>query len=112
MLAHQITIQFHKRAGRAISNFATTMAPADSDLAQQATRDPYLFDCVGNVEICAERDLEDALVDHVGKFLLELGQGFAFVGRQVRLEIGEEEFALLSFEAEVTCLRARRVTPR
>ena len=51
MLAHQITIQFHKRAGRAISNFATTMAPADSDLAQQATRDPYLFDCVGNVEI-------------------------------------------------------------
>jgi len=105
VLAHQITMRFHERAGRAITNFAATMPPADSDLAQQATRDPYLFDFVGNADIRRERDLEQALVDHVGKFLLELGQGFAFVGRQVRLEIGEDEFFcdLLFYHLKLRC---------
>src|SRR5664279_5193039 len=105
ILAHQITMRFHERAGKAITNFATTMPPADSDLAQQATRDPYLFDFVGNADIRRERDLEQALVDHVGKFLLELGQGFAFVGRQVRLEIGEDEFFcdLLFYHLKLRC---------
>ena len=81
------------------------MTPADSDLGQQATRDPYLFDFVGDVEIRAERDLEAALVDHVGKFLLEPGQGFAFVGRQVRLEIGDDKFFcdLLFYHMKLRC---------
>ena len=68
-------MRFHERAGKEITNFAATMPRADSDLAQQATRDPCLFDFVGNADIRRERDLEQGLVDHVGKFLLELGQG-------------------------------------
>jgi len=94
VLVHQIEGGLHVRAGRAITNFADTLPPADSDLAQQSTRDPYLFDFVGNADIRRERDLERALTDHVEKFLLELGQGFAFVGRQVHLEIGDADFYL------------------
>lgn len=92
VLVHQIETRLHERAGKAITNFTATLPPADSDQAQQATRDPYLFDFVGNADIRRERDLERQLVAHVEKFLLELGQGFAFVGQQVRLEIGGQEF--------------------
>lgn len=94
VLVHQIEGQLHRRAGKAVTNFANTLPPADSDLAQQSTRDPYLFDFVGNADIRWERDLEHALTVHVEKFLLELGQGFAFVGRQVHLEIGDADFYL------------------
>lgn len=94
VLVHHIEGQLHRRAGKAISNFANTLPPADSDLAQQSTRDPYLFDFVGNADIRRERDLEHALTAHVEKFLLELGQGFAFVGRQVHLEVGDADFYL------------------
>ncbi len=89
VLVYQIENKLHLRAGRAVTNFSQTLPPADSDLAQQATRDPYLFDFVGNADFRRERDLENALTDHVAKFLLELGQGFAFVGRQVHLEVGD-----------------------
>ena len=92
ILVHYIEGRFHERAGKAITNFARTLPPADSDLAQQSTRVPYLFDFVGNADIRRERDLELALTDHVEKFLLELGQGFVFVGRQVHLEIGNADF--------------------
>lgn len=92
VLVHQIETGFRARAGKAITNFTTTMAPPDSDQAQQATRDPYLFDFIGQANVRRERDLERALIDHVGKFLLELGRGFAFVGQQVRLDIGDQEF--------------------
>ncbi|MEP6560272.1 MAG: PDDEXK nuclease domain-containing protein [Nakamurella sp.] len=92
VLAHHIATGFHDRAGNAISNFTATLPPGDSDLAQQATRDPYLFDFIGQSEIRRERDLEQGLVTHLEHFLLELGQGFAFVGRQVHLEIGDHDF--------------------
>ena len=92
VLVHHIDERLHERAGKAITNFARTLPSGDSDLAQQATRDPYLFDFVGNADLRRERDLERALTDHVEKFLLELGQGFAFVGRQVHLEIGGADF--------------------
>ncbi|WP_029112533.1 YhcG family protein [Mycobacterium sp. URHB0044] len=92
ILVHHIDTEFHQRAGKAITNFTRTLPPTDSDLAQQATRDPYLFDFVGIADIRREHDLERALTDHVEKFLLELGQGFAFVGRQVHLEIGDADF--------------------
>ena len=92
VLALQIESRLHERAGKAITNFAATLPPEDSDLAQQATRDPYLFDFLATAETHRERDLEQALIDHVGRFLLEMGQGFAFVGRQVRLELGGDEF--------------------
>ena len=94
ILVHQIDSRLHLRVGRAVTNFADTLPPADSDLAQQSTRDPYLFDFVGNADIRRERDLELTLTNHVEKFLLELGQGFAFVGRQVHLEIGDADFYL------------------
>lgn len=94
VLVHHIEGRLHLRAGRAVTNFANTLPLADSDLAQQSTRDPYLFDFVGNADIRRERDLEHALTVHVEKFLLELGQGFAFVGRQVHLEIGDADFYL------------------
>lgn len=105
ILVQNIEGRFHQRAGKAITNFARTLPPADSDLAQQSTRDPYLFDFVGNADIRRERDLELALTDHVEKFLLELGQGFAFVGRQVRLEIGDADFYtdLLLYHLQLRC---------
>lgn len=92
ILALQIDSRLHERAGQAITNFAATLPPEDSDLVQQATRDPYLFDFLATDETHRERDLEQALIDHVSRFLLEMGQGFAFVGRQVRLELGGDEF--------------------
>lgn len=98
VLTLQIEGRLHERAGRAVTNFATALPPPDSDLAQQATRDPYLFDFLGTVDERDERQVERALVDHVSEFLLELGQGFAYVGRQVRLVIsGHEFFADLLF---------------
>ncbi len=92
LLALQIQNRLHERAGKAISNFATTLPPADSDLVQQATKDPYVFDFLGLADHRRERDLELALIDHIERFLLELGQGFAFVGRQVRLTIDDSDF--------------------
>ncbi len=92
VLAFQIEGRLHERSGRAVTNFTATLPPDQSDLAQQATKDPYLFDFLATTEPSNERDLERGLIDHAEKFLLELGQGFAFVGRQVTLEIGGQEF--------------------
>lgn len=92
VLALQIESRLHERAGKAISNFARLLPEVDSDLAQQATRDPYLFDFLSTAETRRERDLEQGLVDHISRFLLELGRGFAFVGRQVRLTLHGDEF--------------------
>ena len=105
VLVLHIEGRFHERAGRAITNFARVLSPPDSDLAQQSTRDPYLFDFVGNTDIRRERDLERALIDHVEKFLLELGQSFAFVGKQFHLEIGDADFYtdLLFYHLKLRC---------
>ncbi|WP_132292572.1 YhcG family protein [Kribbella sp. VKM Ac-2568] len=105
VLALQIEGRFHERAGRAVTNFAVAMTPERSDLAQQATRDPYLFDFIGATDTWREREVEEKLVEHVGKFLLELGQGFAFLGRQVRLELAGDEFFcdLLFYHLELRC---------
>ena len=92
VLDHFISSRLRERSGKAVTNFSATIPPPDSDLAQQVTRDPYLFDFVGNADLRHERDLEQSLIDHVSRFLLELGQGFAYVGRQVRLEIDDQDF--------------------
>lgn len=63
-----------------------------SDLAQQITKDPYQFDFLTIREIFDEHDIEDELVDNVTRFLLELGKGFSYMGRQFRLEVGQQEF--------------------
>ncbi|TDD49090.1 DUF1016 family protein [Kribbella antibiotica] len=114
VLTLHIEAQFHERSGKAISNFATAMPAGDSDLAQQATRDPYLFDFLGTTDGWQERDVERGLVDHVGKFLLELGQGFAFIGQQVRLELGGEEFFcdLLLYHVKLHCFICTASTTR
>lgn len=105
VLSAQIARKAHARAGRAITNFKTTLPSPDSELAEQAFKDPYLFDFLGNADLRRERELEKGLIDHVQKFLLELGSGFAFVGRQVRLDVGESEFFvdLLFYHLKLRC---------
>jgi len=94
ILELQIQNQLHLRTGAAANNFALTMPPAESDLATQIFKDPYLFDFLGTADPRREAEVEQALVDHIQKFLLELGAGFAFVGRQVHLEVGDSDFYL------------------
>lgn len=94
ILEMQIQNQLHLRAGKAQNNFALTMPPAESDMAAQLFKDPYLFDFLGTADPRREAEVEQALTDHIQKFLLELGTGFAFVGRQVRLEVGGQDYPL------------------
>ena len=92
VLTLQIKRRLHQRQGRAITNFPRTLPPSDSDLATQVFKDPYLFDFLGTAELRTERELEQGLADHIQRFLLEMGAGFAFVGRQVLLEVGNSDF--------------------
>lgn len=93
-LTAQIKNQAHERQGEAITNFASTLPEAHASLAQGLLKDPYLFDFLTLEEPFHERELETGLLRHLEKFLLELGRGFAFVGRQHRLEISNREFYL------------------
>mgnify|MGYP000135594747 CR=1 FL=1 len=92
ILALQIEAQAHARHGKARSNFEITLPPHQSDLVQQTLKDPYIFDFLTLTEPFHERELETGLMRHLEKFLLELGQGFAFVGRQYKIEVGDEDF--------------------
>jgi predicted nuclease of restriction endonuclease-like (RecB) superfamily len=105
ILALQIQGRAHERFGKAISNFKATLPPVDSDLATQVFKDPYLFDFLGTADPRREREVEQALVDHIQRFLLELGTGFAFVGRQVLLEVGDQDFYvdLLFYHLKLRC---------
>ena len=105
VLELQIAARAHERHGKAITNFASTLPPVDSDMAVQVFKDPYLFDFLGTADVRRERELEQALVDHVQRFLLELGAGFAFVGRQVLLEVGDQDFHadLLFYHLKLRC---------
>jgi predicted nuclease of restriction endonuclease-like (RecB) superfamily len=94
LLSLQIESRVHERQGKIIHNFKTALPPADSDLAAQVFKDPYLFDFLGTADPRQEREVEQALVDHIQRFLLELGTGFAFVGRQVLLEVGDQDFKI------------------
>lgn len=84
----------HERQGTAVTNFTTTLPEAHASLAQGLLKDPYLFDFLTLEEPFHERELETGLTAHIQKFLLELGRGFAFVGRQYRLEVSGREFYL------------------
>lgn len=105
VLTHQIEGQLWKREGYAISNFISTLPEPDSDLAQQTLKDPYIFDFLTLTANHNERDLENQLTEHITKFLLELGAGFAYLGRQVPLKVGEREFFidLLFYHAQLHC---------
>ena len=92
MLVHQIEAGRMHRQGRAVANFDRTLPAPQSDLARDITKDPYNFDFLTLGDDAHERDLERGLLDHLRQFLLELGVGFAFVGSQYRLTIGNEDF--------------------
>ena len=94
VLLNQIMNRLHTRAGAAPSNFPAQLPAADSELAQQLTRDPYVLDFLDLAGPVAERDLEAALMNRLQDFLLELGHGFAFVGRQYRFEVDGQDFSI------------------
>jgi len=105
VLTAQIQTDAQKRQGKALSNFKQTLPPPQSDLAQQALKDPYTFDFLTLSADARERELEQGLVDHIQKFLLELGVGFAFVARQMHLEVGGEDYYLdlLFYHLKLRC---------
>lgn len=118
VLTVQIEGDLFGRQGKAITNFLARLPAPQSDLAQQSLKDPYLFDFLTLREEAVERDLETGLVQHIQKFLLELGAGFAFVGRQVHLVVGEDDFYLdlLFYHLKLRCfvaidLKMRPFTP-
>jgi predicted nuclease of restriction endonuclease-like (RecB) superfamily len=118
VLALQLQAGLHRRQGKAVTNFKATLPPAQSDLAQGITKDPYLFDFFTLPAGADERAIEEGLVQHVEKFLLELGAGFALVGRQVHLEVGDQDFYLdlLFYHLKLRCfvvidLKAGEFTP-
>ena len=92
VLVTQIETKLHDREGRAVTNFAATLSSHESDVAAQVFKDPYLFDFLGSAALRIEREIEQVLINHIQNFLLELGAGFAFVGRQVLLEVGDRDF--------------------
>jgi predicted nuclease of restriction endonuclease-like (RecB) superfamily len=118
VLVHQIETALHRRMGQANNNFVVSLPPEQSDMAVQIFKDPYIFDFLGTDIPRRELDIEKALTAHVEKFLLELGQGFAFVGRQVLLEVGDSEFRLdlLFYHLKLHCyvvieLKAGKLEP-
>lgn len=92
VLAMQIDGNALAREGQAVTNFGSALPAPQSDLARHALKDPYLFDFLEVGKEADERSIERALVQHISRFLLELGAGFAFVARQLHLEVGGEDF--------------------
>lgn len=97
--------RLHQRQGAAVTNFVARLPAPDSALAHDTLKDPYLFDFLGLGEDAQERDIESGLIRHITRFLLELGAGFAFVGRQFRLEVDGDEFFidLLFYHTRLKC---------
>ena len=94
VLEMQMLGNAHQRQGIALTNFESAMELSESRRAAEVFKDPYVFDFLGNADITRERQVEQALVDHIQQFMLELGSGFAFVGRQVHLQVAGEDFWL------------------
>lgn len=118
VLVHQIESKLYARKGKAITNFKDKLPEATSDLAIQTLKDPYSFDFLTMKDDYDEKELEDALVNRITQFLLELGTGFSYVGRQVHLQVGEQEFYidLLFYHIKLHCyvvveLKAKKFEP-
>lgn len=94
IMVHHIEGKLYERKGKALTNFQSTLPAPQSDLAEASMKDPYILDFLSLCEKTREKELEDSLVEHMSEFLLELGVGFAYVGRQAKLSIGEEDFYL------------------
>lgn len=119
MLEMQIESDLYKRSGKAITNFSKTLPSPHSDMAQQSLKDPYVFDFLTLHDDHVEHDIEEGLVNNVQKLLLELGKGFALIGRQYHLEVGDSDFYidLLFYHTKLRCyvvveLKARKFDPR
>jgi predicted nuclease of restriction endonuclease-like (RecB) superfamily len=94
ILVHHIESNLYRRQGKAVTNFDRTLPPPQSDLAHQVLKDSYTFDFLSLDREARERDFERGLIDHIRAFLLELGVGFAFVGSQVHIDVGDQDFYL------------------
>ncbi|MCH8621004.1 PDDEXK nuclease domain-containing protein [Undibacterium sp. TS12] len=105
ILVIQIETRLKDRIGAALSNFATRLPQPQSELARESLKDPYRLDFLGLGKEAEERDIEAALVRHITQFLLELGAGFAYVGRQVHVEVGGDDFFvdLLFYHLKLRC---------
>jgi len=105
ILEAQIETGLYRRQGAALTNFAQTLPPPSSDLAQQVLKDPYNFDFLSLHDEAVERDLERALLEHLQRFMLELGVGFAFVGSQYHLEVDGQDYYLdlLFYHLKLRC---------
>jgi predicted nuclease of restriction endonuclease-like (RecB) superfamily len=105
VLLDWIESDLYSRQGRAITNFKKTLPEMQSDLAEQTLKDPYNFSFLALDKKYREQELEQGLIDHIQKFLMELGQGFAFVERQHRLEVSGKEYSidLLFYHLKLRC---------
>ena len=105
ILVMQIETGLLERSGKAVSNFDSQLPKPQSDLARESLKDPYRLDFLGLTLDAQEREIENALIKHVTDFLLELGAGFAFVGKQVLLDVGGDEFFidLLFYHLKLRC---------
>lgn len=119
VLLHWIESGLHKRQGKALTNFQKTLPATQSDLAHQTLKDPYCFDFLTLREEFDEKELEDGLLDHIQNFLMELGHGFAFLGRQYPLTVeGDTSYIdLLFYHTKLHCyvvveLKAGSFDPR
>ncbi|CAG9931397.1 protein of unknown function [Candidatus Nitrotoga arctica] len=98
-------MRLRERTGNAVSNFAMQLPRPHSDLARESLKDPYRLDFLGLGEDAEERAIESAIVQHITQFLIELGAGFAYVGRQVHIEVGGDDFFidLLFYHLKLRC---------
>ena len=118
VLVMQIESKMHERQGKSINNFENTLPEPQSDLAKQTLKDPYIFDFLSLTGQVLERDLEDALVKHITNFLLELGVGFAYMGRQYQIFVDDDTYKidLLFYHLKLRCyvaidLKTRKFKP-
>ena len=105
VLMHFVESDLYVAQGKSLTNFSRLLPEPQSDLANEIVKDPYNFDFITLTEPYRERELEDALTANITKFLVELGQGFAYVGRQVPVKIGMTErfIDLLFYHLELRC---------
>lgn len=105
ILECQIESDLYNRQGKAITNFDVRLSKIQSDLAKETLKDPYNFDFIAIREDFDERELEKKLVSHIKEFLLELGTGFSYIGRQVPIQVGDSEFSidLLFYHVKLHC---------
>ena len=105
VLSHQIDNKLYEREGKALTNFYSVLPTPQSDLARQTLKDPYVFDFLCLREKYNEKELENELIRHVSKFLLELGAGFSYMGQQYKITVDEEDFYidLLFYHTRMHC---------